>query len=38
MDAFTIGFAFGLLAGIVSVGSLVIINQKMKLDDWDKNG
>ena len=38
MDSFTVGFALGFLAGIVSIGSLVLLNQKMKLDEWDRRG
>jgi hypothetical protein len=38
MDGYTIGFAFGLLTGIVLVGGLVILNQKMRLDEWSRRG
>lgn len=37
MDGYTFGFVFGLLTGVVLVGGLVILNQKMKLDEWDKS-
>jgi len=36
MDAYTVGFTFGLLTGIVLIGGLCVLNSKMKLDEWDK--
>jgi hypothetical protein len=38
MDGYTVGFMFGLITGIVLVGGLVILNQKMRLQEWSRRG